>query len=122
MSSNQISNGPPWTVERYGSLAGAVTAERDWLRAQMGVTIDRVVTRDPLVALFYLLMRDRLPTGQVEAVMNELRKVSDGRLSVRYTSTQLALYAVELANEVRGMIQIADDPTQHPHPQTKTLP
>lgn len=115
-------NGPPWSIEKYGSLAAAITAERDWLRAQMGVTLDRVETRDPLVALFYLLMRDRLPTGQVEGVMNELRKVSDGRLSVRYTSTQLALYAVELANEVRGMIQIADDPSQHPHPQSKLFP
>jgi hypothetical protein len=28
-------NGPPFTVDRYGTLAAAVTAERDWLRGEV---------------------------------------------------------------------------------------
>lgn len=35
-------SGPPFTVERYGSLGDSIIAERDWLRKRLAVYEPRV--------------------------------------------------------------------------------
>lgn len=54
-----------------------------------------------LQAFLYLLMRDQLPTGKVESVMDQIREVrKKGMDGVNFSAPSLALYAAELAEEL----------------------
>jgi len=56
---------------------------------------------DKLQQFLYLLMRDHLPTGQVELVMNGLRDTRG--MKAIYSAPELANYAAILASEIREL-------------------
>ena len=65
--------------------------------------------RDPLKQLFYLLMRDHLPTGKVEEAMLQVRQCRGKFL--QYSAPHLEAYAAELAAEIR---ELETAPPQQP--------
>lgn len=69
------------------------------------------MNRDPLVHFLYLLMRDHLPTGKVEEIMQHLRKAA-GRDCI-YSAPDLQRYAEAIAGEMEdlGRVTLAPDDT-----------
>lgn len=58
-------------------------------------------SREPLVAFLYLLMRDKLPTGEVVALINEVREMPPvGRV---FTNTHLEAMAREYADRLHQL-------------------
>jgi hypothetical protein len=55
---------------------------------------------DPLTSFIYELLRDHLPPGKAERIVQQV-VVEAGR-EVVYTNGFLALYAKDLANRLRG--------------------
>jgi len=55
-----------------------------------------------LQCFLYLLMRDKLPTGKVEKIMEEIRAVRAQGLAINFSAPRLAEYAAELAFELLG--------------------
>lgn len=54
-----------------------------------------------LQAFLYILMRDKLTSGGVEAVMDHLRSIDKNKAeSVKFSAPHLAAYALELADEI----------------------
>lgn len=66
---------------------GVTTDENAALRARSGSVIDD----DPLVRFLYLLMRDHVPSGVVEGIVQPESTV------IQYTNGHLARYAQDLA-------------------------
>ena len=54
---------------------------------------------EKLVLFLYLLMRDELPTGKVECIMQQIRTLVSSN-TVIYSSHQLESYARDLASEI----------------------
>jgi len=58
---------------------------------------------DPLLSMFYSLLRDHVQPGDVEGVVLEIEEaIARGDKVTRYTNGWLAKYAENLANRVRG--------------------
>lgn len=57
-------------------------------------------SRDPLVAFFYLLMRDKLPSGVVEGIMEDIAGTENG---FRFTNGLLAAHAEDIVARIEGM-------------------
>lgn len=55
---------------------------------------------DPLTLLFYLLMRDKLPAGEVEQIIMDMEKSLAKNESVEYTNGWLAQYAFNLSSRI----------------------
>jgi len=53
-----------------------------------------------LTQFLYLLMRDHLPTGKVESIMEQVRHCKERQLSVQYSAPHLEAYARELTKEI----------------------
>lgn len=66
----------------------------DTLRDRSG----NVDSSNPLVAFLYLLMRDHLPAGQVEAVVQTAADAASAEF--RFTNGWLATYASDLASRL----------------------
>lgn len=58
---------------------------------------------DWLTGFLYLLMRDAVPCGEVEAIVQELEEDDAERGLVVYTNGHLARYAHELAGRLRQL-------------------
>lgn len=58
-----------------------------------------VTYTDPLTSLFYSLLRDHLPAGVVEKLVNEVLEEPD---EIVFTNGWLAKYANNLADQMRG--------------------
>lgn len=62
-----------------------------------------VKSNDPLVSFLYLLMRDKLPVGVVDAIVTD---VAGGHVLSSFTNGFLARHAMYLADEMRGTGEI----------------
>lgn len=58
------------------------------------------MNRDSLTQFLYLLMRDYLPTGSVESIMNQVRACKGKE--VTHSAPNLESYATSLADEIRA--------------------
>ena len=58
-----------------------------------------VILDDPLTAFFYLLMRDKLPTGQVADLILEVEGIMGRDLS--FSNGWLARYAADCAERLK---------------------
>lgn len=61
-----------------------------------------VVSDDPLVALFYQLMRDEMPVGRLDALVLEAAAAARRGERMSFTNGFLARHAQHLAAELRG--------------------
>lgn len=64
---------------------------------------------EKLVLFLYLLMRDELPTGKVERIMQQIRTLVLSN-TVIYSSHQLESYARDLTNEILGSSELEEMP------------
>jgi hypothetical protein len=60
-----------------------------------------------LAAFLYLLMRDHLPTGKVESIMEGLRAMTAGGGAIVFSASDLVSYARSLAAEIRQLSDLA---------------
>lgn len=56
------------------------------------------LSKQKLVQMLYLLMRDAAPTGEIVRIVRELKKVGDD--DAIFTSPELEAYATRLASEL----------------------
>lgn len=63
------------------------------------------MNHDPLTQFFYLVMRDKLPTGEVEWVMDQVRKGAG--MDVAHSAPHLEAYAASLAAEIRSIDEMS---------------
>jgi hypothetical protein len=73
---------------------GLTAGENDALHKRSGEVMDD----DPLVRFLYLLMRDHLPTGVVEGIVQSDDKV------IHFTNGFLARYAQDMAARLAGRV------------------
>jgi hypothetical protein len=64
------------------------------------MAIVEIDMRDDLKSFLYLLLRDKLPAGEVEALVMEVEKCTD-KSKVLYSNKYIADYAKELAFRIR---------------------
>lgn len=70
-------------------------AEIERMRAASGA----VTSRDPLVALLYLIARDRMPVGDLDILVDQAATHGGGRTT--YTNGWLARWAIDRAAALR---------------------
>lgn len=73
---------------------GVTAGENEALRLRSGEVMDD----DPLVRFLYLLVRDHLPAGAVEGIIQADERVS------HFTNGHLARYAQDMAARLTGRI------------------
>ena len=56
---------------------------------------------DPLVTFLYILMRDKLPTGEVEKLVHDAEQYK-GQICI-FSSSELAQYATSLCKRLRDV-------------------
>ncbi|MGE5713894.1 MAG: hypothetical protein ACM32F_08460, partial [Betaproteobacteria bacterium] len=61
------------------------------------------MNHDPLTQFFYLLMRDKCPSGEVEWCMEQVRKSAG--MDVTHSAPHLEAYAASLAAEIRSIAE-----------------
>lgn len=61
-----------------------------------------VETRDPLTAFLFLLIRDRMPMGNIVDVVNQAKKLFDNRRGIGRLQEPLASIAASMAAALRG--------------------
>lgn len=66
------------------------------------------MNRDPLTQFFYLLMRDKCPSGEVEWCMEQVRKSAG--MDVTHSAPHLEAYAASLAAEIRAIAEASAQP------------
>lgn len=61
---------------------------------------ERAQLEDDLTVVLYLLMRDFIPTGQLEKAFDQLRALREDKRAILYSSPHLQAYASHLAREL----------------------
>lgn len=70
----------------------------------------KIETKSPLVVFFYLLLRDKLPAGDVE---NLVKEASASILPAVFSSAGVGAYAVELAGRLTPPAEAPEERTCH---------
>lgn len=55
--------------------------------------------KERLIAFLYMLMRDKLPTGEVERLVREVEKLTEGNIPF-FSNGPLEEYSIELAHRI----------------------
>jgi hypothetical protein len=82
--------------------------DRDWAKMRPDEIVDAVLNAldladitDGVKTFLYLLMRDKVPTGTVKAIINEMDKLRELGLEPEFSSPELERLAARYAHEIQ---------------------